>query len=58
MKWFLLIVSWAGMVRHPVEVLKLNPSRSKVRFLDDNPKGKKGSIHHVPTSALYSTPNP
>lgn len=55
--WHVLISSWAGTVWHPVEVIRLSPARSKVRFLDDNIKGKRGSVHTVPTGALRS-PNP
>ena len=53
-EWHVLIQSWAGLVWHPVEVIKLGPSRCKVRFLDDNIKGKRGSVHTVPTGALRS----
>ena len=52
--WHVLIQSWAGIVWHPVEVIKLGPSRCKVRFLDNNIKGKRGSVHTVPTGALRS----
>jgi len=52
--WHVLISSWAGSVWHPVEIIKLNPTRSTVRFLEDNIKGKHGSVHSVPTGSLRS----
>lgn len=54
MRMQLLLQSWAGLVKHPVEVLKFGTSRAKVRFLDDNPKGKRGSVRWVPLGALHS----
>lgn len=51
-KWVVRLDSWAGITEHPVKVLKLGPSRSRVEFLADNPKGMKGARRTVPTGAL------
>jgi len=51
---FVRIESWAGSHAVCVEVLARTPKRWRVRFLENNQKGKRGDIRWVAPNAVFA----